>query len=66
MNIVDAIIQEYTYEAANTRKVLERVPEDQMGWKPHQKSMSLGQLASHIAETPLWVKDMVQTDVFEM
>lgn len=66
MNIVDAIIQEYAYEAANTRKTLERVPEGQFGWKPHQKSMTLGQLVSHIAETPTWVPMMIQTDVFEL
>jgi len=66
MSIVDAIIQEYEHEAANTRRTLERVPEERFGWRPHQKSMTLGQLASHIVETPTWTPVIVQTDVFEL
>jgi uncharacterized damage-inducible protein DinB len=46
------LIDELTREAATTRRVLERVPEDKLSWKPHAKSMSLGQLALHVAQTP--------------
>jgi uncharacterized damage-inducible protein DinB len=41
-------------ELATTRRVLERVPEDQFAWKPHEKSMSLMQLAGHVATIPIW------------
>jgi len=52
MTIIDTLLQELEQEAQTTRRVLERVPEGQLGWKPHPKSMSLGQLALHIATTP--------------
>jgi uncharacterized damage-inducible protein DinB len=52
MTAADAFIAELTQEAATTRRVLERVPEDQLSWRPHPKSMSLGQLAAHIAGLP--------------
>jgi uncharacterized damage-inducible protein DinB len=46
------MLQEFEQEAATTRRVLERVPSDKLGWKPHAKSMSLGTLAMHIATGP--------------
>ena len=52
MAIRDALLQELEQEAQTTRRVLERVPESGLGWKPHEKSMSLGQLALHVATTP--------------
>ena len=52
MAIADALIGELEQEAATTRRVLERVPADKLTWKPHDKSMSLGQLALHVATTP--------------
>jgi uncharacterized damage-inducible protein DinB len=42
------------HELATTRRVFERLPDEQFGWKPHPKSMSLGQLAAHIATIPTW------------
>jgi uncharacterized damage-inducible protein DinB len=54
MSISAALLPEFDHEMATTRKTLERVPEENLAWKPHQKSMSLGQLASHIAEMPGW------------
>ncbi|MEO7083544.1 MAG: DinB family protein [Gemmatimonadaceae bacterium] len=54
MRITDIMLAEFTHEAAQTRKVLERVPADQKDWKPHEKSMTLGRLASHIADMPNW------------
>ena len=41
-------------ELATTRRVLERVPEEHLGWKPHEKSMTLGALATHLANLPFW------------
>jgi uncharacterized damage-inducible protein DinB len=52
MPMIDAIVQEIEREGATTRRVLERVPGDRLSWKPHTKSMSLGELALHVAETP--------------
>ena len=49
---VDAIAQEFEQESATTRRLLKRIPADQLTWKPHPKSMSLGQLALHIAQGP--------------
>ena len=47
-----ALVSELLEEAATTRRVLERVPEDRFAWQPHDKSMTLGQLALHIANIP--------------
>jgi uncharacterized damage-inducible protein DinB len=48
----DRLIAELTQEATITRRVLERVPGQRLGWKPHPKSMSLGELALHVAQIP--------------
>lgn len=66
MNIIDPIIGEYQHEAATTRRLLERVPEDKFDWKPHQKSMSLRQLVSHIAEISSWSGAVFDMDVFDL
>ena len=52
MSMTQAFLQEFDQEAKTTRKVLERVPADKFDWKPHPKSMSLGELAQHTAMTP--------------
>ena len=52
MPIIDSLLQELEQEAQTTKRVLERVPDAHLAWKPHQKSMSLGQLALHIATVP--------------
>lgn len=54
MAISDSLLPEYDHEVATTRKVLERVPDDRLAWKPHDKSMSLGQLATHLATMLSW------------
>jgi uncharacterized damage-inducible protein DinB len=58
MAIADALIGELEQEAATTRRVLERVPVDKLSWKPHDKSMSLGTLAQHVASIPDWTARM--------
>lgn len=65
MPMIDSILAELEHEATVTRRVLERVPEDKLGFKPHSKSMSLGQLALHIASTPAGVARMAAQDVME-
>lgn len=49
-------------ELATTRRVLERVPEEHLGWKPHEKSMTLGALATHLANLPFWGTTTLRTD----
>ena len=50
--MLSPMLDEFREEAAITRRILDRVPPDKLAWKPHKKSMSLGQLAIHIATTP--------------
>lgn len=54
MAIARMILSEFEEEIAATRRVLERVPDDHLRFKPHERSMTLGELASHIAELPGW------------
>ena len=54
MALVDALLPEFDHEMTVTRKLLERVPEERFGWKPHEKSYTLGQLAQHVATLPMW------------
>ena len=53
MPFVDTLLPEFDHEMTITRKVLERVPEDRLDWKPHAKSAA-GQLAQHVATIPMW------------
>ena len=52
MAMIDAMLQELEQEAKTTRRVLERVPDNQLGWRPHKKARTLGELALHVAGTP--------------
>ena len=63
MAIADVLLQELEHEAQTTRRVLERVPDAHLGWKPHPKSMSLGQLALHIATVPGGVAEFAAQSV---
>lgn len=65
MALNEAIIAEIEQEAIATRKTLERVPEDKFSWKPHEKSMTLGQLASHVAEIAMWTGETINKDVLD-
>jgi uncharacterized damage-inducible protein DinB len=58
MTIADALLQELEQEAMTTRRVLERVPGDKLGFKPHERSWSLGQLALHVAQLPGGIADL--------
>ena len=60
---VDAILKELEVETATTRRVLERVPADKLTWKPHPKSMSLGELAYHVATSPSYCSAWALEDV---
>ena len=65
MPIIDSLLPEFDQEMANTRKMLERVPTDKLGWKPHAKSFDLGGLASHIATMVNWTTDTMAKDSFD-
>ncbi len=65
MAMKDALIAELKHEATNTRKMLQRVPADKFDWKPHEKSMTLGRLAAHVAEIPVWVNRTVPVEEFD-
>jgi len=60
MSINDALMAELQQEAAATRKCLERIPAETFDWKPHEKSMTMSRLATHVAEMVGWVKDTVE------
>jgi uncharacterized damage-inducible protein DinB len=62
MSIAQSLLAEFEIQAPITRKFLERLPEDKLTWKPHEKSMSAGQLAHHLALTPGGVVRFVQNN----
>jgi uncharacterized damage-inducible protein DinB len=66
MKISQMFLPEFDQEMANTRKTLERVPEGKTDWKPHEKSMTLGRLAGHIAELPGWAGETFNRDELEV
>ncbi|MGE0593944.1 MAG: DinB family protein [Vicinamibacterales bacterium] len=66
MSMIQQLLQELEQEGQTTRRVLERVPEAHLAWKPHAKSMSLGQLAQHVATTPGNVAQMAAQSRFQM
>lgn len=59
MALIDGMLQELEEEAKTTRRVLERVPENQLDWRPHQKARTLGELAQHVATVPGGVAELV-------
>jgi uncharacterized damage-inducible protein DinB len=62
--IAKELVTELEQEAETTKRVLERIPEAQLTWKPHEKSMTLGRLGQHIAELPQWVVRCLTMDEF--
>ncbi len=66
MALSEALLPEFDQEMANTRKTLERIPDDKLGWKPHEKSMPLGHLAVHLATIPTYAVETVQRDSLDL
>jgi uncharacterized damage-inducible protein DinB len=66
MAVKDALLPEFDHEMAVTRRVLERVPFSDPAWKPHAKSMTIAQLAAHIATIPSWVPVTLGSDAFDV
>lgn len=66
MPISEAMLPEFDQEMANTRKTLERVPDDKLGWKPHEKSGTMLWLAGHVANIPTWTVITINQDVLDI
>ena len=66
MSIAQSLLPEFDHEMVNTRKTLERVPENKLDYKPDPKSMSLGKLASHVAEMVGFVPATMQLPSFDV
>lgn len=66
MALKDGLLAEYDHEIGTTRKLLERVPDDKLRWKPHQKSMSLGGLATHLSALPHWGGAILNESSFDL
>ena len=64
--MIEAFLQELDGAAQATRRVLERVPEDKLDWKPHDKSMSLGQLSMHLATLPGAIAELSTQETFNV
>ena len=66
MAISDMILSEFDQEMANTRKTLERVPEDKFDWAPHEKSFNMQALASHLANITSWTKPTLTKEKYDV
>jgi uncharacterized damage-inducible protein DinB len=64
--IKNGLLAEYDHEVATTRKLLERLPDDKLSWKPHQRSMSLGGLATHLCNIPNWARVILEASHFDL
>lgn len=66
MSLTEWLVPEFDAEITATRRVLERIPDGKTSWKPHAKSMTLGRLATLIAELPGWVVNALTTDELDI
>ena len=66
MAIKDSLLPEFDHEMGATRRVLERVPAADLAWKPHEKSFTLGQLASHVSNLPTWMSMTFDADSLDL
>lgn len=66
MALSDALLPEFDMEMASTRKTLERVPAEKFDWKPHEKSMTMGVLATHLSNIPSWTNYSIDQDSLDL
>lgn len=66
MTIAQALMPEYEHEMAGVRRVLERIPDEKFGWKAHDKSNTIGWLASHLANIPHWATLTFEGDEWDL
>ena len=62
MSINQELLGELGYEVISTRKILERIPADKFDWKPHERSLTMGDLANHLTDIFAWYKMTLETD----
>ena len=66
MALSQALLPEFDHEMSNTRKTLERIPEEKFEWKPHEKSFAMGALATHVATLPTWTTTIIDTESMDI
>jgi uncharacterized damage-inducible protein DinB len=66
MGLSQSLLPEFDYEMTTTRKMLERVPDEKLGWKPHERSMAMGGLATHVANIPTWAVNAIAQDSLDL
>lgn len=66
MSISASLLPEFDQEMANTRKALERIPDGKFDWKPHEKSMAMGSLATHLSNLPIWTVFTINQDSLDL
>jgi len=66
MAIKDGLLADYDHEMGTTRRLLERLPDDRLAWKPHPRSMSLGGLATHLSNIPNWGGTILNDASFDL
>jgi len=66
MALNESLLPEFDHETAITRRTIERAPDEQWNWKPHDKSMTLGQLTTHLANLVTWANSTVEADSFDL
>ena len=66
MDVMGGLLAEFDHEMSVTRRMLERVPDASFAWKPHEKSFSLGGLATHLAQLPRWGSHILANDFYDL
>ena len=66
MRIGQSMLPEFEMEMAGTRKVLERIPDDKLDWRVHDKSNTIGWVANHLADIPRWVSSALEHDTLDV
>jgi uncharacterized damage-inducible protein DinB len=66
MRLKDLLLVEYDHEVGTTKRLIERAPEDQLAWKPHDRSMSLGGLATHLGQIVAWSGPLLNDTSFDL
>lgn len=65
-SIAKTAFVDFETEMQQTRRLLERIPDDRLDWRPHEKSWTLGMLATHVAQLPFWALGILQADEFDL
>lgn len=66
MALKDTLLAEFDHEMGTTRRLLDRIPDEKFGWKPHDKSMSLGGLATHLSNLPNWGTTILNDSSYDL